>query len=196
MPRPYCFAGEENHIVVEKQNRLNDEITSPKVRLIGEDGGQVGIVAVRDALKQAEEAGLDLVEIQPNADPPVCRVMDYGKFQFDQNKKRHAAKRKQKQIQIKEVKFRPGTEEGDYQVKVIEMDDKRCDYLAENLHRTIILNGSCSDQDLLLEEGVDTTDVFLALTNNDAANIISSMLAKRLGAGIYCHPTVDTCVYP
>ena len=118
MPRPYCFRGEENHIVVEKQNRLNDEITAPKVRLIGEDGGQVGIVAVRDALKQAEEAGLDLVEIQPNADPPVCRVMDYGKFQFDQNKKRHAAKRKQKQIQIKEVKFRPGTDEGDYQVKM------------------------------------------------------------------------------
>lgn len=73
--------------------------------------------------------------------------------------------------------------EGDYQVKVIEMESNRCEYLAENLHRTIVLNGNASDQDLLLEEGIDSTDVFLALTNNDAANIISSMLAKRLGAG-------------
>jgi len=66
----------------------------------------------------AETAGLDLVEISPTADPPVCRIMDFGKFLFEQNKKAHAAKRKQKQIQIKEVKFRPGTEEGDYQVKL------------------------------------------------------------------------------
>ncbi len=73
--------------------------------------------------------------------------------------------------------------EGDYQVKVIEMDATRCEYLAENLNQAIVLNGSCSDQDLLLEEGVDATDVFLALTNNDAANIISSMLAKRLNVG-------------
>jgi trk system potassium uptake protein TrkA len=73
--------------------------------------------------------------------------------------------------------------EGDYQVKVIEMDSDRCEYLAENLHRSIVLNGSCSDQDLLLEEGIEATDVFLALTNNDAANIISSMLAKRLNTG-------------
>lgn len=71
-----------------------------------------------EALKIAEEAELDLVEIVPSAEPPVCRVMDYGKFLFDQNKKRHAAKKKQKQIQVKEIKFRPGTEEGDYQVKL------------------------------------------------------------------------------
>jgi translation initiation factor IF-3 len=73
---------------------------------------------VTDAQRMAEEAGLDLVEIVPNADPPVCRVMDYGKFLFDQSKKRQAAKKKQKQIQVKEIKFRPGTEEGDYQVKL------------------------------------------------------------------------------
>jgi translation initiation factor IF-3 len=66
----------------------------------------------------AEEAELDLVEIVPNAEPPVCRVMDYGKYLFDLNKKRHAARKKQKQIQVKEVKFRPGTDEGDYQVKL------------------------------------------------------------------------------
>ena len=70
------------------------------------------------ALSTAEEVGLDLVEVSPNAEPPVCRVMDYGKYVFEENKKRQAAKKKQKQIQVKEVKFRPGTEEGDYQVKL------------------------------------------------------------------------------
>jgi translation initiation factor IF-3 len=73
---------------------------------------------IADALKVAVEAGLDLVEIAPNGQPPVCRVMDFGKFKFEQNKKQHAAKKKQKQIQIKEIKFRPGTDEGDYQVKL------------------------------------------------------------------------------
>jgi translation initiation factor IF-3 len=71
-----------------------------------------------EALAMAQAAELDLVEVSPTADPPVCRIMDFGKFLFEQNKKAHAAKRKQKQIQIKEVKFRPGTEEGDYQVKL------------------------------------------------------------------------------
>ncbi len=71
-----------------------------------------------EAKQHAEEVDLDLVEISPDAEPPVCRVMDYGKFLFEQNKKRHAAKKKQKQIQVKEVKFRPGTGEGDYQVKL------------------------------------------------------------------------------
>jgi translation initiation factor IF-3 len=88
------------------------------VRLIGADGNQVGVVLTADALRMAEEAALDLVEIVPNADPPVCRVMDFGKFIFEQSKKRHAQKKKQKQIQIKEVKFRPGTDDGDYQIKV------------------------------------------------------------------------------
>lgn len=97
---------------------MNEEINAPRVRVIGKDGEQIGIVPVREALRLADEAELDLVEIVPNADPPVCRVMDFGKFQFEQNKKKHAAKRKQKQIQVKEIKFRPGTEEGDYQVKM------------------------------------------------------------------------------
>ena len=90
----------------------------PKVRLIGADGEQVGIVAIEDARTRAEEASLDLVEIAPQAKPPVCRIMDYGKYLFEINKKKHAAKKKQKQVQIKEIKFRPGTEEGDYQVKL------------------------------------------------------------------------------
>jgi translation initiation factor IF-3 len=86
--------------------------------LIGSDGQQVGIVPISDALRRAEEAGLDLVEISPNAAPPVCRVMDFGKYQYEESKRKHAAKRKQKQIQIKEVKFRPGTDIGDYQTKL------------------------------------------------------------------------------
>jgi translation initiation factor IF-3 len=86
--------------------------------LIDAEGAQVGVVRLEQALEAAAEAGLDLVEIVPNADPPVCRVMDYGKFRFEQSKRQHSAKKKQKQVQMKEIKFRPGTEEGDYQVKL------------------------------------------------------------------------------
>ncbi|KFI19932.1 translation initiation factor IF-3 [Nitrosococcus oceani C-27] len=105
-------------MAVKKSTRLNEEITSPEVRLIGVDGEQIGVVSIEEALHVADEAGEDLVEIAPQAEPPVCRIMDYGKYLFEENKKRQAAKKKQKQIQIKEVKFRPGTEEGDYQVKL------------------------------------------------------------------------------
>ena len=90
----------------------------PKVRLILADGEAKGIVSIDEALRAAEEAEMDLVEIAATADPPVCRVMDYGKFLFEQSKKQAAAKKKQKQIQVKEIKIRPGTEEGDYQVKL------------------------------------------------------------------------------
>lgn len=88
------------------------------MRLIGANGEQIGIVPVEEARKLAYDAELDLVEIVPNAKPPVCRIMNYGKFLFEENKKRHQARKKQKQIQVKEVKFRPGTEEADYQVKL------------------------------------------------------------------------------
>ena len=86
--------------------------------MIDAEGNQAGVLTRFEALQMAEAAGMDLVEISPTADPPVCKVMDFGKFLFEQNKKAHAAKRNQKQIQLKEVKFRPGTEEGDYQVKL------------------------------------------------------------------------------
>ncbi|ALP53053.1 translation initiation factor IF-3 [Candidatus Tenderia electrophaga] len=86
--------------------------------MIDAEGEMVGVMPLDQALASAEEAGLDLVEVSPNAEPPVCRAMDYGKYVFEENKKRQAAKKKQKQIQVKEVKFRPGTEEGDYQVKM------------------------------------------------------------------------------
>jgi translation initiation factor IF-3 len=86
--------------------------------LIGADGEQIGIVSTREALAAAEESEMDLVEIVPTAEPPVCRIMNFGKFVFEQKKQRSVAKKKQKQVQIKEVKFRPGTDEGDYQVKL------------------------------------------------------------------------------
>jgi translation initiation factor IF-3 len=88
------------------------------VRVIAADGSQAGVMSRYDALQMATSAGLDLVEVSPTAEPPVVRVMDYGKFLFEQNKKAHSAKKKQKQIQVKEVKFRPGTDENDYQVKL------------------------------------------------------------------------------
>jgi translation initiation factor IF-3 len=97
---------------------LNDEIMARNVRLIAADGGQVGVVSRDEALSEARRAGLDLVLIAPDAEPPVVKVMDYGKHVFEQKKSKAAQRKKQKQIQVKEVKFRPGTEEGDYQVKL------------------------------------------------------------------------------
>ncbi|WP_428412546.1 translation initiation factor IF-3 [Legionella sp.] len=98
--------------------RINEQINVPEVRLIDVDGNQAGIVSTREALRAAEEGGLDLVEISPTAKPPVCRIMDYGKFLFELSKKQAEARKKQKQIQVKELKFRPTTEDGDYQVKL------------------------------------------------------------------------------
>ncbi len=86
--------------------------------MIGADGNQVGVVPIREALEKAQADTLDLVEIVPNTEPPVCRIMDHGRFLFDQKKKKQEAKKKQKQVQIKEMKFRPGTDAGDYQVKL------------------------------------------------------------------------------
>ncbi|MFZ9035696.1 MAG: translation initiation factor IF-3 [Francisellaceae bacterium] len=97
---------------------INSEIRAKEVRLIGVDGEQIGIMPLRKALTKAEEAGLDLVEIASKSMPPVCRIMDYGKFLFEEGKKKAAAKKKQKQMQVKEVKLRPGTDVGDYQVKL------------------------------------------------------------------------------
>ena len=100
------------------QHRINGEVNAREVRLIGVDGEVVGIMSGREALKMAEEADTDLVEISPNAKPPVCRLMDYGKFKYQEQKKAAEAKAKQKVIQVKEIKLRPGTDENDYQVKM------------------------------------------------------------------------------
>ncbi|MDT8405500.1 translation initiation factor IF-3 [Sulfuriflexus sp.] len=105
-------------MAIDKKTRLNEDITIPEVRLIDEEGEQVGVVKIAEALEKAKEAGLDLVEIVPAAEPPVCRIMDYGKFRFEASKKQQVSRKKQKQSQVKEVKFRPGTEVGDYQVKL------------------------------------------------------------------------------
>ena len=90
----------------------------PEVRLISAEGEQVGVVSLERALETAREANLDLVEISPNVSPPVCKIMDHGRFKFEANKKQNAGRKKQKTAQLKEIKFRPGTEDGDYQVKL------------------------------------------------------------------------------
>lgn len=105
-------------ISAEKEIRLNEDISVPRVRLIDQGGINRGILSLNEARQLATDAEMDLVEISPNTEPPVCKVMDYGKFCFERKKKAQQARKKQKQIQIKEVKFRPGTEEGDYQVKL------------------------------------------------------------------------------
>ncbi|MDR3055465.1 MAG: translation initiation factor IF-3 [Zoogloeaceae bacterium] len=106
---------------MNKSHRLNEEINAPEIRLIGAEGEQLGVVSSRQANYLAEEAGLDLVEIAPQAAPPVCRIMDYGKFKYQEAKKAHEAKQKQKQVQVKEIKLRPGTDENDYQIKLRNM---------------------------------------------------------------------------
>ncbi len=101
-----------------KKLAINEDIRARQVRLIDQEGTQLGIVPIEEARKTAETAGLDLVEIAADAEPVVCKIMDYGRHIFDAKKQKNAAKKKQKTIQVKEVKFRPGTEEGDYQVKL------------------------------------------------------------------------------
>lgn len=97
---------------------INEQITAKEVRLIGADGEMVGVVPTSQALRTAEEAGLDLVEISPNAAPPVCKILDYGKYKYEQQKKAAEARKKQKTIDIKEIKIRPAIEEHDYGVKM------------------------------------------------------------------------------
>lgn len=101
-----------------KRLAVNGDIRARQVRLVDQEGRQLGIVSIDEALRNAEQAGLDLVEIAPDAEPVVCKIMDFGKYIFEAKKQKSAAKKKQKVTQVKEVKFRPGTEEGDYQVKL------------------------------------------------------------------------------
>lgn len=103
---------------ISKEQRVNHEIRCREIRLIGNEGEQLGVMNPRDALRLAEEQGLDLVEVAPQAAPPVCRIMDYGKYKYEQNKKDREAKKNQKIITIKEVKLRPNIEEHDFNTKV------------------------------------------------------------------------------
>jgi len=98
--------------------RINERIRVPEVRVIGDEGEQLGVMDVRDAVRRAREKGLDLVEVAPNADPPVCRIIDFGKYQYEAKKKANEAKKKQVTITVKEVKFRPGTDDHDYEYRM------------------------------------------------------------------------------
>jgi translation initiation factor IF-3 len=98
--------------------RINDRIRVPEVRVVGEEGEQLGVMDVRDAIRAAREKGLDLVEVAPNADPPVCKIIDFGKYQYEAKKKANEAKKKQVTITVKEVKFRPGTDDHDYDYRM------------------------------------------------------------------------------
>jgi translation initiation factor IF-3 len=101
--------------------RVNEEIRVPQVRLIDQDGEMIGVMSARDAIQRAYSVGLDLLEISPNADPPVCKILDFGKFKYEQQKKKNEAKKRQKVIEIKEIKVRPNIDENDYQVKLRAM---------------------------------------------------------------------------
>ncbi|MEX0915551.1 MAG: translation initiation factor IF-3 [Wenzhouxiangellaceae bacterium] len=105
-------------MATDKKTRRNEDITASNVRVVGPEGDQIGIRSLEDAIALAEAEGMDLVEIAPQAAPPVCRIMDWGKFRFEESKKAQAQKKKQKQVQVKEIKFRPGTDDHDYDVKM------------------------------------------------------------------------------
>ena len=101
--------------------RVNEDIRVPQVRLIDQDGEMQGVMTAREAIQRAYSVGLDLLEISPNADPPVCKILDFGKFKYEQQKKKNEAKKRQKVIEIKEIKVRPNIDENDYQVKLRAM---------------------------------------------------------------------------
>jgi translation initiation factor IF-3 len=101
--------------------RVNEEIRVPQVRLIDQDGEMLGVMSAREAVQRAYSVGLDLLEISPNADPPVCKILDFGKYKYELQKKKNEAKKKQKVIEIKEIKVRPNIDENDYQVKMRAM---------------------------------------------------------------------------
>jgi translation initiation factor IF-3 len=101
--------------------RINGAIRAPQVRCIDPEGNQLGVLETRTAIEKAEDFGLDLVEVQPNADPPVCKILDYGKFKYEAQKRANEARKKQKTIEVKEIKFRPNIDEHDYQVKMRNM---------------------------------------------------------------------------
>ena len=106
---------------VRKGPRVNELIDAPEIRVVDADGEMVGILSVEEGIDLAYEAGLDLVEISPNAEPPVCKVLDYGKYKYEEQKRKNEARKKQKTIDVKEIKMRPGIDEHDYQVKLRSM---------------------------------------------------------------------------
>jgi translation initiation factor IF-3 len=125
-----CFCQEDLSIAGPKRVKRNEEIEAASVRVIDAEGEQAGVMSLAEGIELAKGQTLDLVEVSPMADPPVCRIMDFGKYLFELNKKAQFAKRKQKQVHVKEIKFRPGTDKGDYAIKLrklrefLEVGDK------------------------------------------------------------------------
>ena len=144
---------EDFRIAVSKRVRRNEEIDAIEVRVIDSEGQQRGVLPIREAIQVAKDEGLDLVEVSPMADPPVCRIMDFGKYLFEQNKKSQAAKRKQKQVHVKEIKFRPGTEEGDYQIKLRKLVEFLTDGDKTIEHGYYMLTVIPEDLDASFEKG-------------------------------------------
>jgi translation initiation factor IF-3 len=103
---------------VREDYRINEQIDVPEVRLIDDAGEMLGVVTLRDAMTRAEDAGLDLVEVSPTAQPPVCKILDYGKFKYEAQKKANAARKKQRVIEVKEIKMRPSIDDNDYNIKM------------------------------------------------------------------------------
>jgi translation initiation factor IF-3 len=101
--------------------RVNEEINTPQVRLVDQDGEMVGVVSIREALERAAQAGSDLVEVAPNAEPPVCKILDFGKYKYEEQKRRNEARKKQKVIEVKEIKLRPTIDDNDYGIKMKAM---------------------------------------------------------------------------
>ncbi len=108
----------ESSIAKVDKTRVNEDITAPKVRVVGPDGEMIGVLSVQDAINKAYDAGLDLVEVSPNAEPPVCKILDYGKYKYMQQKKANEAKKKQKVVEVKEIKIRPNIDTHDLEVKM------------------------------------------------------------------------------
>jgi translation initiation factor IF-3 len=166
--------------------RVNERIRAREVRLIDEAGNQFGVVSLFDALKRARDSGLDLVEISPNAVPPVCKLVDYGKFLYEQNKKAHEQKKHQKGGQIKEVKFRPSTAEHDYQVRknqIIRFLGEGYKVKAMIFHRGREMahqDVGRSKMDRLLKDIVDHAQVEFGPRME--ANILLALLAPKKGA--------------
>ena len=109
---------ESNEAPVRDELRVNGQIRAHSIRVVGPEGEMLGVMSVRDGLRAADEAGFDLVEISPQSDPPVCKIIDYGKYKYEQQKRRNEARKNQKVIDIKELKFRPNIDENDYMVKM------------------------------------------------------------------------------
>ncbi|MCY4400970.1 MAG: translation initiation factor IF-3 [Candidatus Poribacteria bacterium] len=117
------YRGRRNQKPKERQTRSNYQIRAKEIRVIDEENKQLGVMTPREAMERAEEIGLDLVEVSPNANPPVCKIMNYGKYQYEKNKRAREARKKQSKIVLKEIQFRPDTAEHDYQFKKRHIED-------------------------------------------------------------------------